>query len=615
MDITTNDIINAIELADKYYENPSIRRKLLSDKAKQTEEEEQLKNKPVCNLDDLNKIRDRLGSIDKNRLRDILTKYFYNGTMMKVAFCIFESILSDRGPLADGGLTENERIRYWLHADRQIGSESVFGYAISTSFDDSDNLLVVKAPRPGVGPGDGVHEYIVGALALNNIRKYVPNFAYVFGTFDCSSPVIGANKEIDTWCGYQPGVNYVIYENVNPSTPLGNLNKSIGFDKFLNYYLQIMLALRVAYSKYDFTHYDLHDQNVLVRKLDRMVAIPYDTPKGKRYIVTDSIATVIDYGQSHVKIDGKSFGFYGLEAYGTLADHSFPLFDAYKLLLMSMRTMLTSNNINAFNGAATLLKFFTRQEAKEVVKSQSKLYYVLPRIDKTLSATLDDYIDYILSLYSASASLTSDIPVLECTAEQCNSPRASLSWLKISDKPEASGLIDLYDLSEKFKQEGQLNKEKQLLNSYPYNDRIGSVLQDVKHNLTELYHMIQSLRKPAIGHSNYRKAFDQFAEYVDCLEDVTVGLEALYQLSNDYGDDVTRSAIAALLPLYNNSKTKLQRLAIQYIEDANSINRQTSRQSRSASSGSSSWLTSIFPQQALVVAKTLMNIIKWNTEL
>ena len=615
MDITTKDIIDAIELADKYYSQSSVRRKLLSDKAKQTKEQEQLKNKPVCNLDDLNKIRDRLGSIDKDRLHDILTKYFYSAPMMKVAFCIFESILSDSGPLADGGLTDNQRVRYWFHADRQIGSESVFGYAISTSFDDSSNLLVVKAPRPGTGPGDGVHEYIVGALALNNIRKYVPNFAYIFGTFDCGSPVIGGNKDIDTWCGYQPGVNYVVYENVNPSTPLGNLNRSIGFDKFLNYYLQIMLALRVAYNKYDFTHYDLHDQNVLVRKLDRTVAIPYDTPKGKRYIVTDSIATVIDYGQSHVKIGGNSFGFYGLEAYGTVATHSFPLFDAYKLLLMSMRTMLMANNTNAFNGAATLLKFFTRQEPVEVVKSQSQLYYVLPRTDKTLSVTLDDYIGYILSLYPASAGLSSNIPILECTAEQCKNPRASLNWLKVSAKPEASGLIDLYDLSEKFKQEGKLDKEKQLLNSYPYNDKIRNVLQDVTFNLTELDKEIRSLRKPSIGQSNYREVFDNFAEDVDYLEDAAVGLEALYQLSSDYNDDVTHSSIAALLPLYENSKTRLQRMANQYLEDANRIRRQTSGRSRSAGSGSVPWVASIFPEQADVVAKTLVNLPKWITEL
>lgn len=615
MDLTTADIAQAIDMAERYYSQPAVRRQLLADKAKQKEEEDKLKKELVCHMSDLDKIRDRLGSLDTAKFRQILTKYFFDGAMMKVAFCILESIIADQGKLADGGLTENQRVRHWIRADKQIGSESVFGYAMSTSFDDSEALLVAKAPRPNVGAGDSIHEYVIGALALNNLRQYIPNFAYVFGTFDCASPVIGANKEIDTWCGYQPGVNYVIYENVNPAVPLGNLNKNITFDRFLNYYLQTLLALRLAREKYDFTHYDLHDQNVLIRKLPQRVSIDYNTPEGQRYVVTDAIATIIDYGQSHAKINGVSVGYYGLEAYGNLPTHAFPLFDAYKLLLMSMRTMMHADN-HAFHGAATLLRFFTPEDPVSVVKQQSKFYYVLPRTKKVLKYGLDDFLKYIIKLYPTALSEKPNVPLLKCAAEQCKNPRASLKWLDLSKEPEASDLLSLYDLSKKFQQEGNIKEEEKLLKSYPYQQDIGKTLSNITYNLDEMEKRLNNFRPIPLSGENlpaYRQQFDKFAEMVDLLEDLGLGLEALEELSSEYADDKTHAYLMKLEPRYLVIRDDLLQLNNKYLEDATTIleieaRRQAGRRGASLPTKPKvPWLFDIFPGQVQVVSKTLDN--------
>jgi hypothetical protein len=615
MNITTADIERAISLAEKYYSQAQIRNELISARDKQRREESELTETPICSERDLDKLRDRLGSIDSAKVREALTEYFFDGSIMKVMFCIFESILAHQGKLAYGGLRENERIRHWIRADKQIGSESVFGYAITTSFDDEDNLLVAKAPRSGFGSSDSIHEYIVGAFALNELRKYLPNFAYVFGTFDCASPVIGQDKWIDTWCGYQPGVHYVLYENVSPAKSLGEANRSIPFPQFLNYYLQVLLSLRLAHKMYDFTHYDLHDQNVLIRNLGRWVAVEYETHRAVEYIETDTIATIIDYGQSHVKIDGKHFGYFGLEAYGTSAAHSFPLFDAYKLLLMSMRTMKTSGN-PAFDGAATILEFFTSENPDKVVKKQAEYYYSLPRTKQTLALSLDNLIDYILKLYPRAVVSTSTYPLLKCRANRCKSPQAALKWVSPSKEPAAADMIELYDLSTKLEQEDRAEDEKRLLESYPYFQQIGGLMKDLTEFLARLKENATSFSNPGLGTDPklYRKRFDEYAVMVDEIDEVSLGFQALYRLTEDYKDKDTFDKLRGLRATYDDIMYYLYRLGEMYLQDLTTIEESVKKE-RGGREGRSlpekmriPWLLDIFPGQLRTVIKTLNNV-------
>jgi hypothetical protein len=614
MNITTRDIQEAVSTAERYYSQPQVKAELIALQAEQKKEEDELAKMLVCREDDLDKIRDRLGSLDGVKVRRALTDYFFDGATMKVMFCLIESILAHQGKLADGALKEYERIRHWLRADKQIGAESIFGYAMTTSFDGQDNLLVAKAPRPGVGAGDSIHEYIVGAFALNNLRSYLPNFAYVFGTFDCASPVIGLEKEIDTWCGFQPGVHYVLYENVNPSVTLGDLNKTISFPLFLNYYLQVLLALRLAHKKYDFTHYDLHDQNVLVRALGRPVSLEYETPRGVSYLETEGIATIIDYGQSHVKIGGKNYGYFGLEAYGPTASHSFPIFDAYKLLLMSMRTMFNNDN-PAWQQASSILRFFTTENPVQVIKSQSKFYYSLPRTKQTLALSLDELIDYILKIYPQSMVTTSLYPLLKCKAARCQSPRAALKALELSPTPKAGDMIELYDLATKYEQEGRIGEEKLLLQRYPYNEQIGKLSTDFDHHLSELERKARDFSKVQFGQPiiAYRRSFDAFAEMVDVADDLSLGLQALQALAQDYQDDKTLRLVKELKPIYQQVILLLMSISDQYLEDALKIKESVKRE-RGGRKGNSlpekmriPWVLDIFPGQVTTVIQTLDN--------
>src|SRR5699024_1716601 len=132
-------------------------------------------------------------------------------------------------------------------------------------------------------------------------------FAYVLGIFECSSPHV-LNEKVISFCqnNKRNVVNYIIYEKIN-----GIVLSEFIIDKdeevILNILTQLILALGVAYEKYEFTHYDLHSNNIIVRELDEEVEIKY-TIEGKDYfVVTKYIPTIIDYGRSFIRVDGNPF--------------------------------------------------------------------------------------------------------------------------------------------------------------------------------------------------------------------------------------------------------------------------------------------------------------------
>src|SRR5690606_31884194 len=98
---------------------------------------------------------------------------------------------------------------------------------------------------------------------------------------------------------------------------------------------------------------DLHTNNVLVRESPdgpgTLVAIPYETEVGKiEYLLTPGIATVIDYGFSHImtSVQGRQehFGRSNLLPYSIFPDRPWPLHDAYKVLLFSLAQARYSGN-------------------------------------------------------------------------------------------------------------------------------------------------------------------------------------------------------------------------------------------------------------------------------
>jgi hypothetical protein len=171
-----------------------------------------------------------------------------------------------------------------------------------------------------------IHEFIVGMYGLNKLRTeyHIPNFAYIFGVFDCgvgNGKNIGKSNISQSMCVAMKTADnkriipnrFVIYENIKSAESLANVigNKE-SIKNIFNYYLQCVLACYSAYKISDFTHYDLHTDNVMIRplptKYSKTKTLPtIHFPYPDLFLEVENVATIIDYGFSHVSVNVDSF--------------------------------------------------------------------------------------------------------------------------------------------------------------------------------------------------------------------------------------------------------------------------------------------------------------------
>ena len=456
------------------YRNFKQRNQILAGEILEEEIQLLLTEGSVCQVDELRDLRSRVNQINDNGNLMIRDR-FYDPEIMKNMMCLSDSIMYLPGD-EDGIISYNQRIRYWIHNLSRIGAESVYGYAMKANFTVLDDSFVVKAPRLE-GDQSLVHEWFVGTRALNNLRSEINNFAYVYGGFQCSQPVINNDGKVDTWCNNtETNVNYVVYESIFPSISIGEYCETCDFVGFLDKYIQVLYALDIAHAKYDFTHYDLHSENVVIRDLkpgaNQYVWLPYTLENGQtEYIRTNGISTIIDYGSSHVKMNNLSYGTRTLLQDSSFTLTSFPMHDAYKLLMFCLETMLKSGNEDCFVLSSRLLYFFNKYDSRRMmVQDQRKNYYSLPYLPETASVKHRDFINYIkanvpqskLVIYSRE-ELPSNVKIIGCQniggTEKCISSLSAKREFGIKYNLEANEPFEFYDIVTSLEKNKQNNKE------------------------------------------------------------------------------------------------------------------------------------------------------------
>lgn len=365
-------------------------------------EEDIMSKKQMCSVSAVKSLGINIADLDVDRLTRLIHNQFYDPMVMKAILCVSESIFySGNG---DEIVPYNERIRDWFQDLRQIGQESVEGTAIRASLKGGkkdvmeNDIFVIKAPRDPANM-ELLHEMFVG-LQLNKLRSQIPNFSYVFGGFKCSPPIIDKEtKDITSWCtNTKNSINYVVYEYVQPSIAMADFSKTCTFEQFCNRLLQICYSIDLAHKKLDFTHYDLHAGNVLDRKTSHeLFYIPYTTDNYvTEYLLTDGIATIIDYGISHIKYEEMTFGDYTRQDFQVFPYRSFPISDIYKFLLMNMRYMYHAKNNDCFDKCRSLLAFFNNVEtAESVLLEQDPGYFYMPYNVKTKDIQVMDFAKYV----------------------------------------------------------------------------------------------------------------------------------------------------------------------------------------------------------------------------
>jgi hypothetical protein len=214
---------------------------------------------------------------------------------------------------------------------KRIGRESTVGYVFASDFHGEHNIFAIKtAKEAAVGETDDlIHEVFIAFYCTNKLRLQIPNFMFIYGYFSCSY----ISEPNDVWCRSSGNSLYLLMEYV-PGVTLVDFvySSTVKVSQFMQVYIQVLGALALAYEEYQFTHYDLHTGNVIVRSFDADVAVPVSTPFGMQYLSTRLVPYIIDFGLSHIVYKGESFGPIGFEGYG-IENNAFPMYDALKLLV------------------------------------------------------------------------------------------------------------------------------------------------------------------------------------------------------------------------------------------------------------------------------------------
>jgi hypothetical protein len=161
--------------------------------------------------------------------------------------------------------------------------------------------LLVKTPLTATSDPIS-YEYYVG-LTMNRLRSYgIQNFSLVYGRY--------TEKREDT----SKKQSHVLYEYIRDkkgeTMSLGKFleNMLLNFDtdkeiSLLGIVFMVLISLQKAQDILQFTHYDLHYNNVLVLQLDDVYQIKYEY-KGKAYFFYSKfVPFIIDYGRSHINPD------------------------------------------------------------------------------------------------------------------------------------------------------------------------------------------------------------------------------------------------------------------------------------------------------------------------
>jgi hypothetical protein len=328
------------------------------------------------------------------------------------------------------------RVRRAIKAAKVISSGAngviIAGEFSSQEKKDATGLFVIKGPIESFSheARDGVHEAFVGFFALNPLRNVCPNFMYTYAAFRCAPPI--ASKQIGTvasWCSTvnkddSKNITYTVLENLaDEKGKVLSVRKALIDPRFetefsvWNFFstlAQLVSAFATAWKYCEFTHYDLHEDNVVLTPVGdkRGVLIPYNVEGQIVYVLTQHIATVIDYGMSHVKIGGKSYG-KASEMYlniGVMRNRGNQFHDIFKFIGFSLHSLRKEKvRPGTFAIILKLLRFFTNSndESLKIVIEQRDNYFFHPHME----GVKFDYLGFLkfMSEVARESGLTSPI--------------------------------------------------------------------------------------------------------------------------------------------------------------------------------------------------------------
>lgn len=178
---------------------------------------------------------------------------------------------------------------------------------------------------------------------LNEIIPYCPHFCKGIGTFQ---------SEINPKCrregnpfnieGIKVMKEVLLCEHINNSTKFYNYIRAtdkVSEEVLYSTIKQVLLATAFAQRSHRFTHYDLHSNNIMMRKCNKDVVFLYVLDKDNQFCVPTlgSFPVIIDFGFSYIKglDDGPLWPSMGHTHVG-FTSHEFDPFADPKLFLVTV---------------------------------------------------------------------------------------------------------------------------------------------------------------------------------------------------------------------------------------------------------------------------------------
>jgi hypothetical protein len=300
---------------------------------------------------------------------------FYNINVMKTMTCFVMSGLNSEQSYMD--LLQDVKIAE-LGKDKEY--MTVF---FSNLLNGKDRVLTFKFAEDEI-----LHEFIMG-MNMNKIRSIIPTFTWTYGLTTCNLPLfvksknkikmvsacitnveIGKQDYIGLITEYIDGPtlkNYI----TSPSTSVKDLRSAL---------LTIFYSIFYANKMINYVHWDLHTDNILMRKLDSNDNYIYLPSENKYLYVGSHLATIIDFGLNAYETKTKPkqiIGNYTRVNYGINPDASqSSKNDILKLLNYCYFYLKDQPNSSKFSEISKLFSYFTN------IKNKIDLYNFHMKVTK-----------------------------------------------------------------------------------------------------------------------------------------------------------------------------------------------------------------------------------------
>jgi len=287
-------------------------------------------------------------NLSMNYIHDILNSSCNNGISMLAISVIVKYFFS-----------ENLVNNFLLEIESKVIDEGRTSKIMKGFIFDNKFPVILKAFKPIYPEFYILRELLIGTKYLNRLRILVPNFVYTYSEITISNKLSS---------DYNIQKKVLVLEKVD-GEKLSDLLKaeSLSFNEWLNIFCQILLALEVAQREFRFTHFDLHCQNIIVRKVNCNYNVILDDHVF--CVSNNNLPVIIDFGTSCIKDNDFFLGAHDYKKYGML-NFSIPGQDMYKLLV---NCLIYAKNTSIFGSISRLLYFYGSNDPYKILSDNNAL--------------------------------------------------------------------------------------------------------------------------------------------------------------------------------------------------------------------------------------------------